>query len=453
MNGELLVFFLSILPALFLLLYLKRERRRWEVGTERLNGRIRLLTERLAKVERRAKAEAKESPPPDTVNLTAFTAQVIELVNESGKLKGNEILFDRHQEELYTELDRRECELLLTALLADALKQSGREEQLTLGLYKEGDRIALSLFKFSEHKLSKTSDEKSLKKRFSALHRVLDGLSGSSLKFYNKEPGEEELIVYLKSYPPSRTRALSPYLPLPLEWVEETLYPALPEELYLPARKTLLLVESDRTSLITLINLFKSEYNLLYAQSGREALKRLEGAHRADLLICPVKGKGIEGLRLFNLSRELGERGSLPFIFIIDSPQELKRVAALNRCGADFIERSALNLELKYRISNSLRYRGFLKELESYKADQRITEKFDRCCREQGLKGKQKEVARLLMDNPDKTNEWLCGELDMTFNTLRTHTKRIAEKLGVMSRKKEVGQYLRSICYLPGRED
>lgn len=215
-----------------------------------------------------------------------------------------------------------------------------------------------------------------------------------------------------------------------------------------PARReTLLLVESNRRALFMLGALLKADYNLLYAQNNSEALQRVTASPLPQLVICPVKTQEIDGIELFNTSRRADNSRPLPFIFICEGDKELKKVSSLKEENLDFIDRFSLKRELTERVANRLALSSLFDEIHNYKRDRRTEELFDNYCNKKGLKGKQKEVANLIMKRPEKTNLLLGKELAITQNTLRTHIKRIGEKLDLPGKKGEISRHLRAICY------
>lgn len=230
------------------------------------------------------------------------------------------------------------------------------------------------------------------------------------------------------------------YIPMPQECKERELRPA--------RGATLLLVESDRRTLFLLGALLKESYNLLYAESSSEARQKMSGSPRPQLIVCPVKSHSIDGIELFKRSRSNSSAEQLPFIFITKEGNELRQIGSLKEENIDFIAQLSLQRELKERVDKSLSMSSLFDEIYHYKLDRRIEELFDNYCKSRGLKGQQKEVARLIMNRPEGTNILLGKELTISQNTLRTHIKRIGEKLGLPGKKREISSHLRSICYI-----
>lgn len=229
------------------------------------------------------------------------------------------------------------------------------------------------------------------------------------------------------------------YIPLPLECKERELRPA--------RKETLLLVENSRQTLFMLGELLKADYNLLYAENSDEALQKMAYSPRPQLLICPVNGRELDGIELFNRSRSTCSSEPLPFIFICKGAREQSRITSLKEESLDFIDHLSLRRELRERVANRLALQKLFSELYQYKVGRRVEERFEGYCKTRGLKGKQKEVARLIMDRPEGTNLRLGEELAIAQNTLRTHIKRIGEKLGLPGQKRKISIHLRTICY------
>lgn len=229
------------------------------------------------------------------------------------------------------------------------------------------------------------------------------------------------------------------YIPMPQECKQRELRPARGE--------TLLLVESDHRTLFLLGALLKENYNLLYAENSSEALEKMSGSPRPQLIICPVKNNAVDGIELFKRSRTNSSSEQPPFIFITKGGHELRQISSLKEENIDFIAHLSLQRELKERVDKSLSLSSLLDEIYHYKLDRRKEELFDNYCKSRGVKGQQKEVARLIMNRPERTNILLGKDLDIAQNTLRTHIKRIGEKLGLSGKKREISSHLRSICY------
>ena len=149
----------------------------------------------------------------------------------------------------------------------------------------------------------------------------------------------------------------------PLKLVSDTLYENTGSELSFPvtatepllqatpdpAKRTLLLVEDDRDMSDYIKGILSSDYNLLIAENGKEALNIMENNH-PDIVLSDVMMPEMDGLQLLQKVRERAL--DIPFIMLTARADAPDRLAALTLGVDDYLTKPFLAEELTTRIRN-----------------------------------------------------------------------------------------------------
>ena len=91
---------------------------------------------------------------------------------------------------------------------------------------------------------------------------------------------------------------------------------SLPEETHDKYKKTVLVVEDKIEMLAYLHNELSNEYNIINAVNGREALDKLSGVKKPDIIISDIMMDIMDGYEFYEKVLQFNEYKSIPFIFL-----------------------------------------------------------------------------------------------------------------------------------------
>ncbi|MCB1851579.1 MAG: response regulator, partial [Gammaproteobacteria bacterium] len=81
-------------------------------------------------------------------------------------------------------------------------------------------------------------------------------------------------------------------------------------------KATILIVDDEKIYLDALIGMLKSEYRLLLARSGEEALRRLQSGDLPDLVLLDLLMPGIDGYETCRRIKRDPATSDIPLIFL-----------------------------------------------------------------------------------------------------------------------------------------
>ena len=118
----------------------------------------------------------------------------------------------------------------------------------------------------------------------------------------------------------------------------------------------LLLVDDDPEILILLRDFLQSDYNIIFAENGSEAYRKII-AEKPDLIVSDVMMPETDGIELCNKLRENFDTSHIPFILLTAKAEIEDRIAGL-KAGADsYIPKPFHPDHLKIRIEKLLQLR------------------------------------------------------------------------------------------------
>ena len=204
-------------------------------------------------------------------------------------------------------------------------------------------------------------------------------------------------------------------------------------------------VEDDKTVYSGIKKLLELQhYSVVIAQNGMEALEKIDESF--SLVIMDIMMPQLDGIET---CRRMRERYSVPILFLSAKSEELDKLEGLEVGGDDYMTKPFSNMELiskvkalirRYRVYDSGSVNRKNKD-ESIEADglKLFTNqnKVEFNCDEIKLTGKEYEILKLLMKNPDRiyTIEMIYEMVwDEVFtynakNTVMVHIKNLRKKL------------------------
>lgn len=144
-------------------------------------------------------------------------------------------------------------------------------------------------------------------------------------------------------------------------------------------KKTILVVDDDRTNLIIAERLLSEEYKVVSVLSGQQALKFLE-KKRPNLILLDINMPGMDGFELMRIIRENEAWEKIPVIFLTADREADTEVHCLKMGAVDFVGKPFEPEIIKNRIRRTLEIEEYRKDLEG--AVRRQTLKIERMQRE-----------------------------------------------------------------------
>jgi putative two-component system response regulator len=113
--------------------------------------------------------------------------------------------------------------------------------------------------------------------------------------------------------------------------------------------KKVLLVDDDKAYLEIASNVLKKEFEVITANSGKEALHLFYDGFVPDLILLDLMMPGIDGFDVFDRVRGIGKLHNTPIAFCsgTEDPENVKQA---NKLGAvDFIQKPCKDLTARVR--------------------------------------------------------------------------------------------------------
>jgi two-component system sensor histidine kinase/response regulator len=128
---------------------------------------------------------------------------------------------------------------------------------------------------------------------------------------------------------------------------------------------TILLVDDQPDNLHLLVNIFKDDYRILAADSGKKALDVCCSDHPPDLVLLDVMMPSMDGFEVAQRMREHPNAQDIPVIFVTAMNDDAARVKGLTLGAVDFIAKPVNPASLRLKVSNFMRYIRLRRELQA----------------------------------------------------------------------------------------
>ncbi|MCC8138015.1 MAG: EAL domain-containing protein [Clostridiales bacterium] len=170
-------------------------------------------------------------------------------------------------------------------------------------------------------------------------------------------------------------------------------------------RKKILIVEDNKLNRDLLRVILESDYEILEAENGLEALKILDVyKNRLSLILLDIVMPVMDGYTFLGIIREKEEYSALPVIVVTQSDDDTDEVTALSRGATDFVMKPYNAQVIRHRLESIIRLKETASMMNLFHYD-RLTgiyskEYFYQCAKE------------LLADNPDKEYDVICSDFE-----------------------------------------
>jgi putative two-component system response regulator len=118
--------------------------------------------------------------------------------------------------------------------------------------------------------------------------------------------------------------------------------------------KKILLVDDDETQLLTAENILKNEYEIITAQSGKEALEFLCGGLVPNLILLDIFMPNMDGWEVFNRIKAISFLQNVPIIFVTAVRRTDEQKRGYEMGAADYITKPYNKAELTEKIKATI---------------------------------------------------------------------------------------------------
>ncbi|MFL6659809.1 MAG: response regulator [Massilia sp.] len=128
---------------------------------------------------------------------------------------------------------------------------------------------------------------------------------------------------------------------------------------------TILLVDDTADNLHLLVNIFKDDYRILAADSGKKALAVCLSDKPPDLVLLDVMMPGMDGFEVAQRMREHPTAEGIPIIFVTAMSDDDARAKGLSLGAVDFVTKPVNPTFLRLRVNNFMRYVQLRREMQA----------------------------------------------------------------------------------------
>ncbi|MGN7613450.1 PP2C family protein-serine/threonine phosphatase [Magnetococcales bacterium HHB-1] len=129
-------------------------------------------------------------------------------------------------------------------------------------------------------------------------------------------------------------------------------------------KKTILVVDDERLNINILVELLESDYTLLVAKNGQQALKRVQGKLMPDLILLDIMMPGMNGHEVLTHLKADKKTADIPVIFVTAMGQSEDETQGLELGAVDYIRKPFNPAVVKARIRTHLALRDAYCRLE-----------------------------------------------------------------------------------------
>lgn len=390
------------------------------------------------------------------VNLSEYMDNTVRLFREIAKEDSISIDFSP-SENYFISIDPHGLDRILNNLLDNAVGYNHHGGSISIELSLKDLRVNL-LISNTGYPISKDQQESIFKPFYQApqVKRGHGGI-GMGLAIVKKMTESAKGTIELLEDPQRTSFLLSfPAETPPSDWQDEnTIYdsnlvegnniiiPAIESNRWDSKKHTLLIIEYNKQMLSLLVNSLKDRYNVVWAETGIEALALISQGNKPDLIISDILMEPMDGFQVVDEIRKIPESAGIPLLFISAKDQESTRIRALNLGALDFIRKPFAMEEVQAKIKNLLSYRdsieanlrqsletGILRMAKEWERNKYSTSKdYSTNFR---LSKKEQQVIELIKEG--KIYKEIAETMGVSVNTTKSHIYRIYKKCGINNR-------------------
>jgi len=131
-----------------------------------------------------------------------------------------------------------------------------------------------------------------------------------------------------------------------------------------PERPKILIVDDEKVNIDILVNLLKTDYRVVAAKSGEQAVRRLEKPPLPNLILLDVMMPGMDGFELCRQLQQKEEIKNIPVIFLTARTASEDIITGFKTGAVDYLTKPFKAEELFARVNTHIRLRKTINELE-----------------------------------------------------------------------------------------
>ena len=231
---------------------------------------------------------------------------------------------------------------------------------------------------------------------------------------------------------------------------------SIEDSIYLPERKSILLIEDNIAMLNFLSNKFRVSYNVFCAHNGAEALKKInELAIIPDIILSDIMMNKMDGFSFIKTISEQPNYNHIPIIFLTAKSTPIDRLKGLKLGAIDFFSKpfsfEELNLKIETILLNISKQQTAilnssilnLKTLKNFNNEgsvQTYNSKFGQNIKLLNLTTREIEIAKLIVIG--KTYKEIADALFISEKTVTKHIQNMFEKADVSNKVKFINKLI-----------
>ena len=222
----------------------------------------------------------------------------------------------------------------------------------------------------------------------------------------------------------------------------------LADTLFLPGKRTILLIEDQKAMLQFLLKRLSDKYNVFCSLNGADALKKLPGLPVIpDLILSDIMMDKMDGFALAKIISGQDAYNHIPIIFLSAKSTPTDKLKGLRLGAIDFIQKpfsfEVVSQKIESVIWNikkqkrailraSISNLKALDNLETIQPDVESYSKFDQICKLYNLTTREIEIVKLILKGT--TYKMIGKGLFIAVRTVTKHVENIFEKVEVKNK-------------------
>lgn len=131
----------------------------------------------------------------------------------------------------------------------------------------------------------------------------------------------------------------------------------------MPDKKHKILIVDDQPSNLSLLKLQLKEYEVIEADNGRNALKKVL-EERPDLILLDIMLPGVDGYSVLSILKNSEDTLGIPVVLLTSLADPENKIKSLEKGADDFLTKPFNPLELRARVKSLLRMKALQDELD-----------------------------------------------------------------------------------------
>ena len=368
------------------------------------------------------------------------------------------------EENIYLKADPNAINRITNNIIENAIKFTDEGGEITISLIRKDDNIIFSvqdngvgispslqkkIFEPYYQIGNKNTSLQGMGLGLPIVKKVVDSLAGEIVVESNPSQvaGTKVLVILTKHDLKAED--------MPVQNAKEASIPnyqfadyTIEDSAYLPERRTILIVEDNKTMLQFLFNKFREKFNVYYALNGADALKKLhELPVIPDLILSDVMMDKMDGFAFAQVISEQANYNHIPIVFLTAKSTPTDRLKGLKLGAIDFVSKPFSFEELNQKIetiliniskqqtailNSSILSLKTLKNLNNENSTVTYDSKFDQNIRLLSLTNREIEIAKLIVKG--KTYREIATELFISEKTVTKHIQNMFEKADVSNK-------------------